>query len=160
MQGDLGHQEDWDSQGLWKCTWINSFLMITGKSRSWEELFSIFLVHIMNVILNLQKRCTSLWDRYQGKTLFIFEVSVNWATNRNWQIKVLDTWKVAQLNLLHQKSVKCAQYVTITACHMIVSSFSSSSSSSVGSATSQGFSFLVIFFGGGMHMWSFFFIKR
>ena len=60
----------------------------------------------MNVILNLQKRCTSLCDRYQRKTLLAYDVSLNWATYRDWQIKALDTWKVTQLNLLPQKSGK------------------------------------------------------
>ena len=31
---------------------------------------------------------------------------MNWETNRNWQIKLLDTRKVTQLNLLGQESVK------------------------------------------------------
>ena len=56
------------------------------------------LVHV-NVIANLQKRCTSLRDRYQRKTLLVVDVSVIWPTNRNWQTKVLDTWKVTQLDL-------------------------------------------------------------
>ena len=45
---------------------FNSFLTITGKSRSWQELFSAFMVHV-DVIRNLQKRCTSLWGRYREK---------------------------------------------------------------------------------------------
>ena len=40
------------------------------------------IVHV-NVILNLQKRCTSLWGRYQRKTLFVVDVSTNWITNKN-----------------------------------------------------------------------------
>ena len=47
-----------------------------------------------------------LWGRYQRKTLSVIDVSINWAANRNWQTKVLDTWKVAQLNLPDQESVK------------------------------------------------------
>ena len=35
-------------------------------------------------------------------------VSINWATNRPWQTKVFDTWKVTQLNILRQKSVKAS----------------------------------------------------
>ena len=49
-------------------TAINSFLTITGKSPSWQELFSTLVVHA-NVIPNLQKRCKPHWDRYQRKTL-------------------------------------------------------------------------------------------
>ena len=66
----------------------------------------MFLVHV-NVILNLQKRCTSLGDRYQRKTVFVVDVSINWESNRNGKIKLLDTWEVAQLNLPRQESV-CA----------------------------------------------------
>ena len=57
----------------------------------------------------LQKWCTSLWELFQRKTLFDVDVSVNWATNRNWQAKVLDRRKGAQLNLLRQESVKQVQ---------------------------------------------------
>ena len=35
----------------------------------------MFLVHV-NVILNLQKKYKSLRDRYQGKTLFIVDISI------------------------------------------------------------------------------------
>ena len=38
--------------------------------------------------------------------IIIVDISINWATNRNWQTNILDTWKVTQLNLPHQKSVK------------------------------------------------------
>ena len=55
--------------------------------------YSIFLVHV-NVILDLLKRCTSLWDRYQRKMLFAVDVCVNLATNKNWQTKLLDGRKV------------------------------------------------------------------
>ena len=53
-----------------------------------------------------QKRCTSLGDRYERETLFVVDVSIDWVTNRNWHTKVLDTWKVIQLDLLRQKSVE------------------------------------------------------
>ena len=43
--------------------------------------------------------------RFQKKTLFIGDVSVNWATGRRWQVKLLDTWQVTQVNLPRQKSV-------------------------------------------------------
>ena len=36
----------------------------------------------------------------------LFVVCVNWATNRNWQTKVLDTRKVSQRNVLRKESVK------------------------------------------------------
>ena len=32
--------------------------------------------------------------------------SINWPSNRNWQTKVLDSWKVTQLLLLRKESVK------------------------------------------------------
>ena len=60
---------------------------------------------LVNVIPNLQKRCTSLWDQYQGKTLCHW-LSINWPSSRYWHTKVLDTWKVTQLKSLCQKSVK------------------------------------------------------
>ena len=41
----------------------------------------------------------------KGK-LFIVDVSINWPSNRNWQIKLLDSWKATELDLLRQKSVK------------------------------------------------------
>ena len=44
----------------------------------------------MNVILNLQKRCTSLWERYQWKTLFVVDVSVDWASRR--KLTDQNTW--------------------------------------------------------------------
>ena len=39
-------------------------------------------------------------------TLFVVDVSINWATDRIWQIKVHDAWKVTQLTFLRQKGVK------------------------------------------------------
>ena len=57
------------------------------------------MVHV-DVILNLQKRCTSLRDQYQWKALFIIGVSINWTTDRNRLTKILETWKVILLNLL------------------------------------------------------------
>ena len=39
------------------------------------------------------------------KTVFVVDVSINWATNRNWLTKVLDTWEVTQLNLPRQENV-------------------------------------------------------
>ena len=63
----------------------------------------------VNVILNLQKICTSLGDRYQRKTLFVVDVSINGATDRNWQTRVLDTREVTQLNLTRQERVNQAQ---------------------------------------------------
>ena len=59
------------------------FLQSLKKFRSLQILFSSICVHV-NVILNLQKRCTCLWDQYQRKTLVIVHVSINWATNRNY----------------------------------------------------------------------------
>ena len=50
----------------------------------------------MKVILNLQKRWTSIWDFHQRKILFVVDVSVARATNRTWQAELLDTSKVTQ----------------------------------------------------------------
>ena len=41
----------------------------------------------------------------KGK-LFVVDVSINWPSNRDWQTKVLDSWKATQRILLRQKSVK------------------------------------------------------
>ena len=59
----------------------------------------------VNVILNFKRDtvCASLWNRYQRKTLFVIDVSINWTTVRRWQTKLLDTWKVTQIHLLRQK---------------------------------------------------------
>ena len=51
----------------------------------------MFLVH-GHVIPNLKKSGV--------------DISINWPSIRNWQIKELDSWKATQLNLLHQKIVK------------------------------------------------------
>ena len=60
--------------------------------------------------------------RYQKKTLFVVDISITWATNRNWQAKVLDTWKVTQLNLPHQDSAnRCSQCPKII-CFWLLSS--------------------------------------
>ena len=85
--------------------WLfNSFLTVNGKSRSWVELFSKYFVHV-NVHLNL-KRCASLRNRHHRKTLFVVDVSVNWAASRRWQTKLRDAWNVTQIYLLRQGSVK------------------------------------------------------
>ena len=47
--------------------------------------FSTFLV-LLNAILNF-KRCASLYNQYQRKTLFIMDVSFNGEADRNWQTK-------------------------------------------------------------------------
>ena len=44
---------------------------------------------------------------FQKKALFIGDVSVNWATVRRRQVKLLDTWQVAQVNLPRQECIKC-----------------------------------------------------
>ena len=48
--------------------------------------------------------------RHQRKTLFVVDVSINWATDRNWQTRLLDTWKVTQMNLPRQESVKMLRF--------------------------------------------------
>ena len=74
---------------------FDTFVTVTGdKSQSWQKVFSTLLVHV-SIILNLQKRCSSLWYRYQRKTLFVV-ICINWANNRNKQTKLLDKRKVTQ----------------------------------------------------------------
>ena len=60
----------------------------------------------MDVLLNLRKRCLSHCDRYQWEKLFVLDVSIDWATDINWQTKLLDTGKVTQLNVSRQERVK------------------------------------------------------
>ena len=46
--------------------------------------------------------------------LFVVGISVNRPSNRNWQIKVFDSWQAAQLDLLLHKGVKKSkQYVCL-----------------------------------------------
>ena len=72
---------------------LNSFLTITRK-------FSVMTGTLLYVFgprehhSELTEEITSLSGRYQRKTLFVVGVSINWVTKRNWQTKVLDTWKV------------------------------------------------------------------
>ena len=60
-------------------------------------------VHL-RVIPNLQKRC-KYFETDTTVRVFVVDVSINWPSNRNWQTKVLDSWKATQLYLLRQKSV-------------------------------------------------------
>ena len=53
----------------------------------------MFLVHV-SVIPNLQKRSHPFEDT-KGR-LLVVGVSINWPSNRNWPIKVLDDWRVSQ----------------------------------------------------------------
>ena len=63
----------------------------------------MFLVHV-NVILNLNTDAHP-FEIDTKRRLFAVDVCINWATKRNWQSKVLDTWKVTQLNLPRQENV-------------------------------------------------------
>ena len=51
------------------------------------------------------RRDVSPFEAYTKGRLFGLDVSINWPSNRHWQIKKLDSWKATQLNLLRQKSV-------------------------------------------------------
>ena len=57
----------------------------------------MFLVHV-NVIPNLQSRCTYFWDRYQRKTLCVVDISINWATSRKWQTRAVEWRQFSQSN--------------------------------------------------------------
>ena len=72
------------------------------KSQSWEELFSKYFVNV-NVILKLKKEMCIPWTSYQRKTLFLVDISVDWAAGRRWQTKLLDTWKVTQIHYFPRK---------------------------------------------------------
>ena len=45
--------------------------------------------------------------------LYVVDVCINWPSSRNWQTKVLDSWKAAQLDLPRQKSVKVTMMMMI-----------------------------------------------
>ena len=69
---------------------IDSFPTISGKSQSWYMIgiFSTFWVHV-NFIPNLQKRCTSFWGWYQGKTFrrwrfYKVGKKQKWANQSTW----------------------------------------------------------------------------
>ena len=63
----------------------------------------MFLVHV-RTILNNREVCSPLRTMPKGDT-FCCRL-YNWATNRNWQTKLLDRRKVTQLNLLCRERVK------------------------------------------------------
>ena len=87
-------------EGGWGGDKVVCFVISDGdwKILGHDRKSLIFLVHV-----SLQKRCTSLGDRYQRETLFAV-VGVNWAADRNWQTKLLDKRKGIQLNLHHQEN--------------------------------------------------------
>ena len=76
---------------------LPSFLAVNRKSQLWGKLFSKNFASV-NAILNFKNRYTSLWNWYQTKTLFVTDVSVDWATGRRWQIKLVETNKVTQIH--------------------------------------------------------------
>ena len=79
------------------------------------------LVHV-NVSLNLQRICTFVRDQYQRKTLFVVDVSTDWATNGHWRTKVSDTWQVAQVTVPRQESVKTEREMCIVSIRVILHS--------------------------------------
>ena len=89
---------------------LTQFLARNGKSRSGEELFSKYFVNV-NVILNFQKKKQKKKKYIPLKpipknTFFVADVSINWATDRMWQTKLLDTWTVNKINKLRSPE-KC-----------------------------------------------------
>ena len=87
-------------------SFVNLFLTVTGQFLVMKgTLLNVFGSCERHSKLKNRDTWSSLLDSYLRKTLFFVEVSVYWATVRNWHTKVLDTWKVAQLILLHQESV-------------------------------------------------------
>ena len=60
----------------------------------------------VNVTPTSSNRCASPSNRHQRKTLFVVDVSVDWATGRRWQTKLLDRCKVSQIHGLPQERVK------------------------------------------------------
>ena len=68
----------------------DSVLTVSGKCRSCEGLLSKYCVHV-NVTPNFKQEMYIPLKRYQRKTLFVVGVSVDWATGRRWQTKLVDT---------------------------------------------------------------------
>ena len=92
---------------------INSFLMVTGKIFVMTEtLLNVFgpCERHSNQQRFVQPSEANTKGRYSLLSL------VNWATNRNWQTKVLGGRKVTQLNLLRQESVNLAANSSVMYC--------------------------------------------
>ena len=63
----------------------------------------------MNIILTYRRDVHPFETDTKGRHSVV-DVYLNWATNRNWQTKVLDTRTVTQLNLPRQESVHPLDY--------------------------------------------------
>ena len=99
---------------------INSFLTVAGTL--WV---TIGLLHVSGLrerhFEPTKERCTFLLARHQRETLFVV-VCINWATNRNWQTKLLDTrvcLLVGCLTSQQQTSVSQGRICSdnLTCCH-------------------------------------------
>ena len=78
---------------------FNSFLTVEGNfSVMTGTLLYVFGSWERHSELN-RKRYTSRRDRYQLEIRFVVDISENWTTDRNWHTKLLDPWKVNQLNI-------------------------------------------------------------
>ena len=87
---------------------INLFLMITAKKKK-KKKKSVLKGTVVYVFVSCacHSELTEV-NSFQTDTkgrLFGVDVSTNWPSDRNWQTKVLDSWKATQLNLLRKKSI-------------------------------------------------------
>ena len=62
---------------------IGTLLYVSGSCERHSELTEEMYIHLRPI---------------PRKTLFVVDVCINWAINRDRQTKVLDTWEVTQLN--------------------------------------------------------------
>ena len=68
------------------------------------------------------KRDVHAFETDTKREILFVVVCVNWATNRHWQSKPLDTRKVSQLNLFRQESVKTTDPRCLLKCLILMPS--------------------------------------
>ena len=84
---------------------LNLFLTVTGISRLCM-IGTLFLrFWFMLTTFRTYKRDVNPFETDTEGRLFVVDVSINWLTNRNWQTKVPDSWKVTQMILLRRRNV-------------------------------------------------------
>ena len=81
-----------------------------------KQKILLYVLVLLNVILDLKERDvhpSNKLDTKGGHSIFVVDVSFKWETDRNWHTKPLETWKLIQLNLLRQESVKVKQPIKL-----------------------------------------------
>ena len=59
----------------------------------------------MCMSFQIYRRDVNPFETDTKRKLFVTDVFISWPMNRHWQTKVLDSWKVTQLNLQRQKCI-------------------------------------------------------